>query len=576
MDTLVAVGTTAAVASGIEEAYRGEHTMVFMDAAMILVFITLGKWLESLAKGRASQAIRRLLDLAPIEANVMRDGRTLVVPVSGVRLGETIVVAPGQRVPLDARVLSGASAVDQSWLTGESLPVDKLEHDTILAGTINGSGSLTAEVTASLGSTTLDRVIDLVRNAQQSKAPIERFADQIVRRFVPAVLILALVTLLGWTVLADDWRSGVSAMVAVLVVACPCAMGLATPTAVLVASGVGAEQGLLIKDAAALESLAKVTTIVLDKTGTVTAGRPQVVAIEPVGELTDDALLVMAAAVERLSAHPLARCVVTAAEQKQLVLPDAGSLQVIAGQGVVAESSGRKILIGNEKLLQANGVDVTTYQIAIDAHRQRGETVLLVADDQYRGLIAVADPVLETSRAAVADLRKLELRLHILSGDHRTTVAAVAQSLHIDSFDAEMLPQDKVSRVAELRQSGERVAFVGDGINDAPAMIAADVGIAIGTGADVAIEAAKIVLVESDLRGVERAVTLARATLRTIRQNLAWAFGYNLLLLPLAAGLGEPFFDWRLPPIAASIAMAASSVSVVANSLRLRWQRARR
>ncbi len=362
-------------------------------------------------------------------------------------------------------------------------------------------------------------------------------------------------------------------MVAVLVVACPCAMGLATPTAVLVASGVGAEQGLLIKEAAALEALAEVTTIVLDKTGTVTAGRPEIVAVEPSGELTSDALLALAAGVERLSAHPLAKCVVAAADRKQLEPVAATNLQVIAGQGVTAEVHGRPCLVGNEKLLQAHGIDLAAYQTTIDAHRARGETVLLVADDQYRGLIAVADPILESSRAAIDALRRLKLQLILLSGDHEATVRAVAQSLSIDRFHAAMLPQDKVTRVTELRQAGETIAFVGDGINDAPAMIAADVGIAIGTGADVAIEAAKIVLIESDLRGVERAVKLARATLRTIRQNLGWAFGYNVVLLPLAMGLGEPWLGWRLPPIAASIAMAASSVSVVANSLRLRWYR---
>ncbi|MBL8825652.1 MAG: cadmium-translocating P-type ATPase [Planctomycetaceae bacterium] len=573
MDTLVAVGTTVAMASGIHEAFTGEHSMLFMDAAMILVFITLGKWLESLAKGRASQAIRRLLDLAPVEATVIRDGQPLVVPVSSVRQGETIVVPPGQRVPLDARIVSGASAVDQSWLTGESLPIDKQADDTILAGTINGPGSLTAEVTAALGGTTLDRVIELVRQAQQSKAPIERFADRIVRRFVPVVLILALATFFGWWLFAQDWQSGLSAMVAVLVVACPCAMGLATPTAVLVASGVGAEEGLLIKDAAALETLAEVTTVVLDKTGTVTAGRPEIVAVEPSGELPADALLALAAGIEQLSTHPLAKCVVAAATQRQLAPVAATNLQVIAGQGVTAEVQGRTCLIGNEKLLQSHGIELAAQQTTIDAHRARGETVLLVADDQYRGLIAVADPILDTSRVALDELRRLNLQLILLSGDHETTVRSVAQSLRIERFDAAMLPPDKVARVNQLRQTGDKLAFVGDGINDAPAMIAADVGIAIGTGADVAIEAAKIVLIESDLRGVGRAVRLARATLRVIRQNLAWAFGYNLILLPLAMGLGEPWLGWRLPPIAASIAMAASSVSVVANSLRLRWHR---
>lgn len=570
MDTLVALGTTAAVVAGIDESWRGKHTMVFMDAAMILVFITLGKWLEALAKGRATDAVRRLIDLAPPQATVVRDGQTRVVPVSNVRQGETIVIPPGERVPLDARVTQGHSSVNQAWLTGESLPLDKQPGDTILAGAINGAGALTAEVTASLGHTTLDRVIDLVRETQQSKPPIERFADLIVRRFVPAVLVLALLTCLGWGIGAGDWTTGVSAAVAVLVVACPCAMGLATPTAVLVASGVGAEQGVLIKDAAALESLASVTAIVLDKTGTVTTGRPQVVAIEPAPGVEPDELLSQAAGVERLSAHPLAKCVVALAESRQLTISTATQLHVEPGLGVSAELAGRRIWIGNEKLLQRAGLDLSTAQHALNEHRARGETVLLVGDTQYRGLLAVADQLRDTSRAALDVLRHPTLSLHLLSGDHHASVATVARNLGIEQFQAEVLPQDKTTYVTQLQQHGERVALVGDGINDAPAMIAADVGIAVGSGSDVALDAAKIVLVAGDLWGVVRAQRLAQATLHVIRQNLAWAAGYNLLLLPLAAGLGEPLFGWRLPPIAASMAMAASSVSVVANSLRLR------
>lgn len=570
MDTLVAMGTTTAVLAGLAELYRHGHTMYLMDAGMILVFITLGKWLEALARGRASQAIRRLLDLTPENARVVRDGQTESVPVASVRVGETIIVAPGERVPLDAKVSQGASAVDESWLTGESLPVDKQPGSTILTGTINGDGSLTAAVLRAAGESTLDRVVQLVREAQSSRPPIERLADTIVARFVPAVLLIAAVTLLAWGMFTGQWDAGVSAAVAVLVVACPCAMGLATPVAVLVASGVGAEHGLLIKDAAALEMLSRVDTIVLDKTGTVTLGNPQLIAVEPVAGMAADELLGLAASVERLSTHPLGRPIIEAAESQQLATPTTSNLQVVAGQGVVAQCGGRRVLVGNEKLLTDAGLDLAAIRPQLDKHRQHAGTVLLVATDRLLGLLVVADTIAPGSRAAIDALQRQNLELLLVSGDHRTTVEAVARQVGIERVHAEALPQDKVAIVNNLRAAGKRVALVGDGINDAPAMAAADVGIAVGSGADVAIEAAQIVLVQVGLSGVVSALRLSQHTLAIIRQNLAWAFGYNLVLLPLAAGVGIPLLGWSLPPVAASVAMAASSVSVVANSLRLR------
>jgi heavy metal translocating P-type ATPase len=392
--------------------------------------------------------------------------------------------------------------------------------------------------------------------------------------FVPAVLGVSAITLLAWGLGADDWMSGLSACVAVLVVACPCALGLATPTAVLVGSGRGAEHGILIKEAHALEVAGQLTTVVLDKTGTVTLGKPQVVEIAPHGGAAEDELLSVAAAAERLSQHPLAACIVDEAQRRGLAIPSADQLQVVPGAGIRAASEGRTILAGNERLLESAGIPLADARPQIERLRSKGASPLLVAlDDRYLGLIAVADAIAPHSREAVDDLKSLGLKVHLLSGDHRQTVEAVALQAGIEQFDAEVLPADKEKVVRRLQQQGQIVAMVGDGVNDAPALAAADLGIAIGSGADVAIEAAEIVLVRSDLRDVGRAIRLSRATLRTIKQNLIWALVYNVLLIPSAAGLLEPITGWRLPPTAAAAAMALSSVSVVANSLLLRKKR---
>jgi Cu+-exporting ATPase len=577
MDTLIALGTGAAYGAGLYEwatpAPHG-HGMYFLDAGMILCFITFGKLLEALAKGRASAAIRRLLDLSPPEAMLLVDGEPRQVPLEAVRVGESVLVRPGGRVPLDGKVVSGASAVDQSWLTGESLPVDKTAGDEVFAGTINGQGALVVEVTRLAGQTALAQTIELVRKAQESKAQIERLADRVVSYFVPAVLGVAAITLLAWGLGAADWPTGLSACVAVLVVACPCALGLATPTAVLVGSGRGAEHGILIKEAHALEIAGRLTTVVLDKTGTVTLGKPQVVEIAPHDGVAEDDLLAVAAAAERLSQHPLAQCLVDEAQRRGLAIPPADRLQVVPGAGIRAESEGRTILVGNERLLETAGVSLAGAGPRLDRSRGQGASPLLVAvAGRYLGLIAVADPIAPRSREAVDDLRALGLEVRLLSGDHRQTVEAVARQAGIEQFDAEVLPADKEQVVRRLQQQGQVVAMVGDGINDAPALAAADLGIAIGSGADVAIETAEIVLVRSDLRDVGRAIRLSRATLRTIKQNLLWALVYNVLLIPSAAGLLEPLAGWRLPPAAAAAAMALSSVSVVANSLLLRKKR---
>ena len=629
MDTLVALGTGTAYAAGLAALVRGwsaagtAHThggaMYFTDAAMILTFITLGKYLESKARGRASQAIRKLLDLSPPEANVLRGSRIERLPIRTVLPGETILVRPGEKVPLDARVESGESSVDQSWLTGESISVQKRPGDEILAGTLNGQGSLRAEVLRAAGQTALDQVIELVRRAQESKTDLGRLADRVVAWFVPAVLTIAAASLLVWGLVVGNWPMAIEATVAVLVVACPCAVGLATPAAVLVGSGRGAELGILIKEARALETAGRLTTVVLDKTGTLTQGRAKVTAVYPAAGVAVEELLAVAAAAERLSQHPLAEAVVAEAESRGIAVPQADDLEVIAGRGIRVRLGQRQVFVGTQQLMASQGIKIDEIpggeaspvspnngesSVSPGGHagglngnredlarvsltptlsrRERGpedeaagmesdgQTQLWVAaDHQLLGLLGLSDPVSPNSREAVQQLKAMGLAVQLLSGDHRAAAEAIARQVDIETVVAEVRPDEKQQVVRRLQQAGQVVAMVGDGINDAPALAAADLGIAIGRGSDVAIEAADVVLAGADLRGVARAIALSRATLRTIRQNLAWAFGYNLLLIPLAAGVAAPI-GIHLPPAAAAAAMAASSVSVVTNSLLLR------
>ncbi|MCH8042522.1 MAG: copper-translocating P-type ATPase [Planctomycetes bacterium] len=606
MDTLIALGTGTAYVAGTAALTIGTGSMFFMDAVMILTFVTIGKYLEANARGRASQAIRKLLDLSPPEATVERDGKPKTVPLAEVGPGDVILVRPGDQVPLDAKVIEGTSQVDQSWLTGEPLPVERTDGDEILAGTINISGSLRAKVTRATGQTALAQVIELVRRAQESKADIQRLADRVVTWFVPAVLTVAVITQLAWGLAASNWIGGLSAAVAVLVVACPCALGLATPTATVVGSGRGAAQGILIKHAQALEIAGRLTTVVLDKTGTITLGKPQVTAVEPVEDVTPERLLSVAAAAERLSSHPIAESIVRAADERGVETLAAHSLQVVAGGGVRVQSEQGEIRVGNEHLLKRGGIDLavslrgtgvppvdhrrdagatldhrrdagaTTVfcQDLLESHREKGHTPLLVTcDGRLLGVVTVADRPAPHSAEAICQLRAAGLHVRLLSGDNRRAAEAIAAEVGIDEVTAEVLPEDKQQEIRRLQEAGEVVAMVGDGINDAPALAAADLGIAIGSGSDVAIESADIVLVGSDLRGVPRAVLLARATLRTIKQNLVWAFAYNVMLIPLAAGVLVPVMGFSLPPSAAAAAMAASSVSVVTNSLLLRYKK---
>jgi len=579
MDTLVALGVGAAFAAGVVGLVlttAGWSTaawgMTFMDAGMILTFITLGKFLEAKAKGRASASIRKLLDMTPPQATVLHRGEHELRPVESVAANETIVVRPGEKIPLDGEILSGHSDVNEAWLTGESMPQEKKPGDSILAGTINGRGALTARVTQPAGRTALAQVIELVRQAQESKADVQRLADRVVAYFVPGVLLIATVTFAVWAAVAGNWIMALTTCVAVLVVACPCALGLATPTAVLVGSGRGAEEGILVKHAHALELAGRLTTVVLDKTGTVTQGRPEVTVVLPSRHSVNGRLLELAAAAEQLSAHPLATAVVAHARSLNVPIPPADHLEVVPGAGVRAESDGMTILVGNEQLLQRHEVALPAELApALAEYRRQGQTPLLAAaGGRYLGAIVVADVPAPHSAEAIRQLKSLGLDVQMLSGDRRATAEAIAAKVGIDQVIAEVRPDEKQAAIARLQEKGRTVAMVGDGINDAPALVAADLGIAIGSGADVAIESADVVLVGSDLRAVAQTIRLSRATLRTIRQNLVWAFFYNALLLPLAAGLFVPFTGFTLPPAAAAAAMAASSVSVVCNSLLLR------
>jgi Cu+-exporting ATPase len=572
MDTLVTLGTGTAYGAGVwafSHFVQGTTStigggMSFMDAGMILTFITLGKTLEASAKGRTSAAVRQLLQLQPDTTTRMRGEKYETVPTSDVAAGDEILVRPGERIPLDGVVKSGHSEVDQSWLTGESMPVSKQPGAEVFAGTVNGGRSLAVVVKSTIADSAVTRIVELVRKTQESKADVQRLADRVVAYFVPAVLVVALVALVA---------NGISAAVAVLVVACPCALGLATPTAVLVGSGRGATRGILIKEAHALEIATTITTVVLDKTGTVTSGElavKEIVAATKSAALkktAEDELLATAAAAERLSGHPVGKCIVAAAEARGLSIPKAGDLQVVEGAGIMARCRAGRVLVGNESLMQDHDVDVSSFTGRINTIRAAGQTPLLVAlGRQFLGAIAVADVIAPHSREAIWQLKGLGLDILLVTGDHRVTAEAVGRDLGIHKIVAEVLPPQKQKIVEDLQSRGEIVAMVGDGINDAPALAAADLGIAIGSGADVAIESADVVLAGRDLRNVQQTIMLSRVTLRTIRQNLVWAFVYNVLLIPLAVG-------GVLPPVAAAAAMALSSVTVVANSLLLRYKK---
>lgn len=586
MDSLIAVGSGASFIYGLYSvfgmAYAFGHNRLdllpgFADAlyfeasAVILALVTVGKFMEARAKSHTSDAIKALMNLTPKTALVERHGLQGEIPVEEVVTGDVLIVKSGASVPVDGKIIEGSAALDESALTGESLPVDKTIGDKVIGGTINRSGYFKMEATAIGADTALAKIIALVDEATSSKAPIAKLADKVSGYFVPAVIGIAVLAAVVWLALGASWHFALTIAISVLVISCPCALGLATPTAIMVGTGRGAKSGILIKSATALETAHKIDTVILDKTGTITAGKPVVTDILPI-KITENELLAFAAGLEKLSEHPLGEAIVAAAEAKQLVLPEAGNYKQIPGQGVTAELSGAECAAGNLKLLEALNVDVSSLMERYDKLAAQGKTPLyFVRAGELLGCIAVADTVKPTSREAIGKLQAMGLRVLMVTGDNQATAEAIRAQVGVDEAVAQVLPQDKEAVIRKLQQEGHIVAMVGDGINDAPALARADIGIAIGAGTDIAIEAADMVLIKSDLLDVAKAICLSRSVMTNIKENLFWAFIYNAVGIPFAAGVFYTAFGWLLNPLIASAAMSCSSVSVVTNALRLRF-----
>lgn len=586
MDSLIAVGSGASFIYGLYSvfgmAYAFGHNRLdllpgFADAlyfeasAVILALVTVGKFMEARAKSHTSDAIKALMNLTPKTALVERHGLQGEIPVEEVVTGDVLIVKSGASVPVDGKIIEGSAALDESALTGESLPVDKTIGDKVIGGTINRSGYFKMEATAIGADTALAKIIALVDEATSSKAPIAKLADKVSGYFVPAVIGIAVLAAVVWLALGASWHFALTIAISVLVISCPCALGLATPTAIMVGTGRGAKSGILIKSATALETAHKIDTVILDKTGTITAGKPVVTDILPI-KITENELLAFAAGLEKLSEHPLGEAIVAAAEAKQLVLPEAGNYKQIPGQGVTAELSGAECAAGNLKLLEALNVDVSSLMERYDKLAAQGKTPLyFVRAGELLGCIAVADTVKPTSREAIGKLQAMGLRVLMVTGDNQATAEAIRAQVGVDEAVAQVLPQDKEAVIRKLQQEGHIVAMVGDGINDAPALARADIGIAIGAGTDIAIEAADMVLIKSDLLDVAKAICLSRSVMTNIKENLFWAFIYNAVGIPFAAGVFYTAFGWLLNPLIAAAAMSCSSVSVVTNALRLRF-----
>ncbi|MCD8212055.1 MAG: heavy metal translocating P-type ATPase [Oscillospiraceae bacterium] len=592
MDTLIAMGSAAAVIYGIvalfqissglgqmaagaadaaERVTRWSNDLYFESAGMILTLITLGKYLETRSKGKTGEAIARLIDLTPKTATVLRDDRPVTVPVEQVAVGDLLLVRPGQAVPVDGVVTEGSSAVDESALTGESLPAEKGPGDQVLSASVNKSGSFTMRATRVSGDTTLDQMITLVEEAAASKAPIAKLADRVAGVFVPIVIGIAVVTAAVWLLTGHSAEMALTSGVAVLVISCPCALGLATPVAIMAGTGRGAEYGVLFKSAEALETLQSVDTVVLDKTGTVTEGKPRVTDVIPCAGTNERDLLAAAASLESLSEHPLGRAVTEYAGQQDIRYTRAGQFQALHGLGVSGVLDGKSLLGGSRTMLEDAGADLSDLAERGRALADQGKTPLyFAADGVPLGIIAVADTVKPGSIRAVRRLRELGLNVIMLTGDNRRTAGYIARQVGISQVAAEVLPADKESQVRQAQQEGHKVAMIGDGINDSPALVRADVGIAVAAGSDIAIESADVILMKGDLNDAVTAVRLSRAVMRIIRQNLFWAFFYNILCIPLAAGVFYPLLGWQLSPMFAAAAMCLSSICVVSNALRLR------
>ncbi|WP_096438435.1 heavy metal translocating P-type ATPase [Alteribacter populi] len=581
MNVLVAMGTTSAwFYSGAMTLFpefltgAGFPYQLYYDVTTVITtLILLGRYFEAKAKGETSTAIKKLMNLQVKTARVVRNGEELELPVEKVEVGDEVLVRPGERIPVDGTIIKGASTVDESMLTGESIPIEKQKDDAVIGATINKTGSFTFEANKVGKDTTLSQIIRMVNEAQGSKAPIQRMVDVISAYFVPAVVGLASLSFLVWLIFGPEpsFIFALTTFIAVLIIACPCALGLATPTAVMVGTEKGAENGVLIKDASSLEQAHKVETVVLDKTGTITEGKPTVTNISVGGSWSEEELLVMIASIESASEHPLGEAIVNEAKTRNLVLSEPDTFEAISGHGIEANWNGKECLIGNKRLMNKHQIELHEAERFADDLAAEGKTpIFIAADGLFAGVIAVADQLKEDAKQAVQMLKEMDIEVVMLTGDNERTAASIAKEAGIERFEAEVLPGDKASFVKKLQREGKRVAMVGDGINDAPALAQSDISIAIGTGTDVAMEAANITLMRGEIMNVVTALRLSKSTMKMIWQNLGWAFGYNIVLIPVAAGLLYPFFGLLLNPMLAGAAMAFSSVSVVLNTLRLK------
>jgi Cu+-exporting ATPase len=592
MDSLIAIGSGAALVYGVFAIFRiayglghnqleivAQYSMdvYFESAATILTLITLGKYLEARSKGKTTDAITKLMDLAPKTALVIRDGKELELPVEDVIIGDIVIVKPGQSVPVDGVIVEGSSSVDQSALTGESIPVEKREGDSVIAATINKTGYFKFKAQKVGDDTTLAQIIQLVEDANASKAPIAKMADKISGIFVPVVIAIAIVSTLIWLMVGQTFEFALSIGIAVLVISCPCALGLATPVAIMVGTGMGASNGILFKSAQALETAHMVDSVVLDKTGTITEGKPKITDIVTLDGISEHELLSIAATIEKPSEHPLADAIVNRALELNIPIKEIDDFESISGKGIVAKIEGKQYIAGNLSLMQDWHIDVNDFKDKAELFAEGGKTPLYFSDaEQVLGIIAVADVVKPTSFEAINHLKSMGIDVVMLTGDNKKTAEAIRRQLGIDRAVAEVFPQDKENEIRNIQNEGKKVAMIGDGINDAPALARADVGIAIGAGTDVAIESADLVLMKSDLNDVVTALELSKATIRNIKQNLFWAFFYNTLGIPLAAGLFYTLLGWKLNPMFAAAAMSMSSVFVVTNALRLKFFKPKR
>jgi Cu+-exporting ATPase len=573
MDTLIAVGTSAAYFYSVYIIlFNPSIGQYFETSAILITLVILGKYLEALATGKTSEAIKKLMGLSPKTATVIRKGREMKISVDDVLVGDIILVRPGEKMPVDGKVIDGDSSVDESMITGESIPVEKRKGDLVVGATINKNGSIRFIATKVGENTTLSQIIKLIEEAQGKKAPIQRFADVVSAYFVPIVIAISIITFLVWAFLLGKPISfALVTAVAVLVIACPCALGLATPTAIMVGTGKGARKGILIKGGDALETAQKIKYVVFDKTGTITKGTPEVTDVIPAGSNKADSVLKICASIEKASEHPLADAIVKNAKDSRIALQKATAFKAIPGQGISATIGSKKYLFGNKKLMTAGKVNINNVQKNMAELESQGKTVMMLAEGKkLLGIIAVADTIKETSKEAVTRLKDMHLDVYMITGDNEMTAKAIAAQAGIDNVFAEVLPQDKAKYVKDLQKKG-KAAMVGDGINDSPALAQADIGIAMGSGTDVAMETGNIVLMRNDLSDVPKAIMLSRRTMSKIKQNMFWALFYNVLGIPIAAGVLYPWTGWLLSPIIAGGAMALSSVSVVSNSLTLKY-----